>query len=109
MFHLAVFRAWSWGTLRGEERPNEGGSVLTCLDHLVASFLEQRGDPGAGCPFVDAAEKAKPYEPRCAGAAKPLLPSSPTTAEECAAAEEGARADLMDDDEEGYSSCSEGP
>jgi len=27
LFHLAVFRAWSWGTLRGEERPNEGESA----------------------------------------------------------------------------------
>jgi len=38
------------------------------------------------------------------GAAKPLLPSTPTTAEEYAAAEEGAAFDVMDGDEEGYSS-----
>ena len=43
-------------SLRGEELSNEGCLDLGCLGHPVASFLEQRGDPGAGCPFEDAAE-----------------------------------------------------
>ena len=38
------------------------------------------------------------------GAAKPLLPSTPTTAEEYAATEEDTAFDVMDGDEEGHSS-----
>ena len=78
---------WSWGTLRGEERPNEGCLDLACLGHSVASFLEQRGDPGAGCPFEEAPAA-----------------QHPTTAEEYAATEEDTAFDVMDGDEEGYSS-----
>ena len=49
--------------LRGEELSNEGCIDLACLGHPVASFLEQRGDPGSGRPFEDAAEKdAQPWE-----------------------------------------------
>ena len=55
---VEVQRAASGGTLCvGEELSNEGCLDLGCLGHPVASFLEQRGDPGAGCPFEDAAEK----------------------------------------------------
>jgi hypothetical protein len=43
--------------LRGEERPNEGKCVLGCLGHPVASWLELRGDPGAGRLFEDATEE----------------------------------------------------
>ena len=59
----------------------------------------------------DAAKKTQPlFNLGARGAAKPLPPSSPTTAEECAAAEEkDSPVDVMDDDEVGYSSCSEGP
>ena len=50
-------RRFGRDSLRGEELSNEGCLDLGCLGHPVASFLEQRGDPGAGCPFEDAAEK----------------------------------------------------
>ena len=43
----------------------EPGPGAPC-EEKSGRFLEQRGGPGAGCPFEDAAEKAKPYEPRCA-------------------------------------------
>ena len=64
---VEVQRAASGGTLCvGEELSNEGCLDLGCLGHPVASFLEQRGGPGTGCPFEDATEKAQPYTPRCA-------------------------------------------
>ena len=43
LFHLAVFRAWSWGTLRGEERPNEGDGRRAGGGHSVHGFPLPRG------------------------------------------------------------------
>ena len=53
-------RRFGRDSLRGEELKNEGCLDLGCLGHPVASFLDQRGDPGAECPFEDAAEKVSP-------------------------------------------------
>lgn len=86
--------------MRGEERPHEGYIDLVCLGHPVASLLEQRGDPGAGLPFEDN------FGPVAQGP-----PKTPTAAVAGAAAEDHAFANTTydDDEEEGYSSCSDGP
>ena len=46
-----------------KEQADEDCLHLACQGHPVAAFLEQRGDPGAGLPFEDAAEKRQPWKP----------------------------------------------
>ena len=47
--------------------------------------------------------------PGARGVARPLLPSTPTTADKCSAADEGSPVGVMDGDDGGYPPCSEDP
>ena len=91
--------------MHGEGLSNDGCLDLGCLGHPVASFLEQRGDPGAGCPFEDAAEKVPPP---CQHKEKSFPSVAPTPAVECAAAEEdhgvnSTTTNMVDDED--HSTC----